>query len=167
MNYKLRTTNYKNHRRGMALLAVLFIVFAITVISMGLLYRSDMALACGQNLCLRNQSDYLAWAGLEHARAYIQSYGSTALDPNEASVSEIRLFGDDSEFYSNFHYTVEFGSRTPAESDPNKYTYNNVVCEAWYGSASDPQAYSELHADIRYSADDPNGTAVFSSIRRQ
>ena len=163
MNHELRNTNYRTHCRGMALLAVLFIVFAITVISMGLLCRSDMALASGQNLCVRNQSDYLAWAGLEHARAYIQSYGSTPLDPNGMSpVSEIPLL-------ENVHYTVAFQSRTPpVASDPNNriYTYG-VISEGWYGSASDPQAYSELHADIRYWADDPNSKAVFLSISRQ
>ena len=148
----------------MALLAVLFIVFAITVISMGLLYRSDMALASGQNLCLRNQSDYLAWAGLEHARAYIQSYGSTALkEPNEISISQPPFTLD-----SSWYYDLNITASSSNESDPNNriYTYG-VISEGWYGSASDPQAYSELHADIRYSADDPNGTAVFSSIRRQ
>ena len=148
----------------MALLVVLFIVFAVVVISMGLLYRSDMALACGQNLCLRNQSDYLAWAGLEHARAYIQSYGSTALkDPNEISISQPPFTLD-----SSWYYDLNITASSSDESDPNNriYTYG-VISEGWYGSESDQQAQSILRSQIRYYADDPNSKAVFLSISRQ
>jgi hypothetical protein len=143
MNYELRTMNSNRHRRGMAMLTVLFIVFAVAVISMGYLCRSDSALACGQNLCLRNQSDGLAWAGLEHARAVIQSYGLTPLkEPNSISFSQL-----------------------PYALESNRiYTYE-VTSEAWCGS--DQKARSFLRADIRYWADDANGRAEFISIRRQ
>jgi hypothetical protein len=157
---------YKNNKRqrrsGMALLTVLFIVFAITVISMGILCRSDMALACGQNLCLRNQSDYLAWAGLEHARAVIQSYDSSPLsEPNEFPKQLDALFDTGS-----LVYNVSIEDFSIDTGDPNHLVYiYDVSSEASYGS--DQQARSFLRADIRYSADDPNGMAVFSSIRRQ
>jgi hypothetical protein len=144
----------------MALLTVLFIVFAVTVVAMGLLSRSDMALASGRNLCLRNQSDYLAWAGLEHARAYIQSYKHTP------TVSAVTISAPPFTLDSNWYYDLRIAA--PSATDPNKYTYS-VSSEGYYNSdISNPdnkQARSELYADIVY---DPNdGTAVFSSIRRQ
>jgi hypothetical protein len=67
MNDKITRT----HRAGTALLAVLIIVMAITVLSLGFLSRSDVELACGENTIFRTQMDYLAESGLEHARGLI------------------------------------------------------------------------------------------------
>jgi hypothetical protein len=61
------------NRKGVALLVVLFIVMVITVLSLGYLSRSDVELACGENMLLRTQMDYLAESGLEHARGLIPS----------------------------------------------------------------------------------------------
>jgi hypothetical protein len=146
----------------MAMLTVLFIVFAVVVVSMGYLYRSDSALACGQNLCQRNRSDGLAWGGLEHARAVIQSYGSTPLEePNSISISAPPYTLE-----SGWYYDLNITASEPNQSDPNNRicTYD-VTSEAWYGA--DKQARSFLRADIRYWADDADGKAEFISIRRQ
>jgi len=62
---------YKTNRQGAALLVVLFIVMVITIVSLGFLSRSEMEFACGQNMLLRTQMDYLAESGLEHARGLI------------------------------------------------------------------------------------------------
>ena len=62
---------HKTNRQGAALLVVLFIVMVITILSLGFLSRSDVELACGQNMLLRTQMDYLAESGLEHARGLI------------------------------------------------------------------------------------------------
>ena len=67
----MRTKVNKHKRSGMALLVVLFIVMAITVLSYGFLARSDVELACGDNMILKTQMDYLAESGLEHARGLI------------------------------------------------------------------------------------------------
>lgn len=67
MNDKRTTT----HRAGTALLVVLIIVMAITILSLGFLSRSNVELACGANTILRTQMDYLAESGLEHARGLI------------------------------------------------------------------------------------------------
>ena len=69
MNDKRNKTN----RRGAALLVVLFIVMAITILSLGFLSRSDVELACGENMILRTQMDYLAESGLVHAKGLILS----------------------------------------------------------------------------------------------
>jgi len=46
---------------------------AITVLSLGFLARSDVELACGSNMVMRTQMDYLAESGLEQARGLILS----------------------------------------------------------------------------------------------
>jgi len=61
----------KTRRRGMALIVVLIVIMAITVLSMGFLSRSDVELACGENMILKTQMDYLAESALEHAKGLI------------------------------------------------------------------------------------------------
>ncbi|HUW20815.1 MAG TPA: hypothetical protein VMW16_16065 [Sedimentisphaerales bacterium] len=63
--------NNKPNERGTALLVVLIVVMAVTILSLGFLARSDVELACGENTILRVQMDYLAESGLEHARGLI------------------------------------------------------------------------------------------------
>jgi len=58
-------------QEGAALLVVLMVVMAVTILSLGFLSRSDVELACGENMILRTQMDYLAESGLEHARGLI------------------------------------------------------------------------------------------------
>jgi len=67
MNDKKNKTN----KEGAALLVVLFVVMAITILSLGFLSRSDVELACGENMILRTRMDYFAESGLEHARGLI------------------------------------------------------------------------------------------------
>jgi hypothetical protein len=61
----------RRNRAGAALLVVLFIVMAVTILSLAYLSRSDVELACGENMILRAQMDYLADSGLEHARGLL------------------------------------------------------------------------------------------------
>jgi len=61
----------KNSRPGAAMLVVLFVIMAATLISLGFIAKSDMELACGRNVSLRMQMDYLAQSGLTHAKALI------------------------------------------------------------------------------------------------
>lgn len=58
-------------RKGAALLVVLFVIMAITILALGFLSQSDVELACGQNMMLRTQMDYLAESGLQHAKGLI------------------------------------------------------------------------------------------------
>ncbi len=67
----MKSKKAKAKRKGSALLVVLFIVMAITILSLGFLSRSDVELACGENMILRAKMDYLAESGLEHARGLI------------------------------------------------------------------------------------------------
>ena len=59
------------NRRGAALLVVLFVVMAITILSASFIAQSDMELSVGENMVLRTEMDYLAESGLEHARGLI------------------------------------------------------------------------------------------------
>jgi len=152
---KMQHQAYKQKCGGMAMLSVLFIVIAIVVISMGYLHRSDMALACGHNMAQRTQSDYLAWAGLEHARAMVQ-----ATEPN-APLGAWSSSGLQLEVGSNLYYDLSIG-------DPNLtagiYTYP-FACEAYVLSGAAKQARSFLEGRIVY---DPNdGKATFAQIDRQ
>ena len=61
----------KTDKKGSALLVVLFVVMVVTVLSLGFLSQSDVELACGKNMLLRVQMDYLAESGLEHAKGLI------------------------------------------------------------------------------------------------
>jgi hypothetical protein len=60
-----------HRRRGVALLTVLIIVMAITIISAGFIARTDLQLAGGMNADMRVQIDHLLDSGLEHARGLI------------------------------------------------------------------------------------------------
>ncbi len=71
MTISMNAESNKKVRPGVALLVVLFIVMAITILSLGFVSRSDVELACGQNMLLRTNMDYLAESGLEHARGLI------------------------------------------------------------------------------------------------
>jgi hypothetical protein len=67
----MRYKNEKNRGKGAALLIVLLVVAAITIISLGFIIRGDTEFACGQNMELKADMDYLAESGLEHARGLI------------------------------------------------------------------------------------------------
>ncbi len=64
-------TEYRQTRPGIALLAVLILIVAITIISLAFISRSDGELAYGRNMKLHTQVDYMADSGLAHARALI------------------------------------------------------------------------------------------------
>lgn len=66
----MKNKNNKN-RKASALLIVLFIVMAITILSLGFLSKSNVELACGENMILRTKMDYLAESALEHAKGLV------------------------------------------------------------------------------------------------
>lgn len=61
----------RDRRRGVALLLVLLIVAAITILATGFLAGADTELACGANTLVRVQMDQLAQSGLDHARGLV------------------------------------------------------------------------------------------------
>lgn len=112
------TSRYRRER-GVALLTVLILVFAVTVISLGFIARCDVELACGQNTVLRVQMDQLADSALEHARGLI-------LNPQEVSAEY--WTGDTNQQLvtgANDYYNV-----TVARDNTDRRTYD-IVCEAY------------------------------------
>ena len=83
-------------RPGIALLVVLFIVMVITITVLGFVSQSDVELACGRNMILRTEMDYLAESGLEHARGLILNPQDTDLEywTGAASLQLIAGSGD-------------------------------------------------------------------------
>ncbi|MDD5327769.1 MAG: hypothetical protein PHY02_08160 [Phycisphaerae bacterium] len=90
----MKNRRNRTNRKGMALLVVLFIVMAITILSLGFLSRSDVELACGENMILRTQMDYLAESGLEHARGLILN-DSNCLGNWEVAGQQLTAGADD------------------------------------------------------------------------
>lgn len=118
------------------MLVVLFIVIAVAAISMGVLYRSDMALAGGQNYARRVQADYMAWAGLEVARAKVLANPAVPVD-----ALPVALALDD-----DFTCRLE---RLELISDETTKTYA-VRCVAAHTDGSVSAVRSELAAHIVY-----------------
>jgi hypothetical protein len=128
----------------MAMLTVLFIVAAITVISMGYLYRADMALASCQNFATRSQTDYHAWAGLEHARAAVLTLAGAnpTADTNQYSLDSGEV---------KHYYTVAIAVPSTDVTDPNNPFYTYAVTSRAYStqvSAIDPM--TTLSAQVVY-----------------
>ena len=147
-------------RKGAALVMVLFIIMAIAVISSGFIARSDIELQAGQNYRLRNELDYLAWGGLEHARALVISP-----DNKEALTSwtgnSLRIDETKTQFYD-----LTIGSRVEIvdATNPSSYTYS-VQSLAYDTSGGAVRARSVLDATLFY---DPNSTqAYYISVTRQ
>ncbi|MGD2095659.1 MAG: hypothetical protein PVH77_11680, partial [Phycisphaerales bacterium] len=117
----MRTKDYKTCRRGAALLVVLFVVMVITILSLGFLSRSDVELACGQNMVIRTQMDYLAESGLEHAKGLI-------LNPQEISSENWTVTGQQLIEGSNDYYDIEV---VIDESNPDNHCNYIIDCNSY------------------------------------
>ncbi|MHC4572818.1 MAG: hypothetical protein ACYS76_01585 [Planctomycetota bacterium] len=127
--------NNRNGKKGTALLTVLIIVMAVTVISLGFLSRSDVDLICGENMVLHAQMDYLAESGLEHAKGL-------TLNPQDV----------DSEYW-----TGAAGQQLVAGSD-DYYDVNvvrlgrqnyQITCDAYRVKDGEQRGRSSLKAELR------------------
>jgi len=133
MNNELRTTN----KKGAALLVVLFVIMAITILSLGFLSRSDVEMACGQNMALRTKMDYLAESGLQHAKGLI-------LNPQD--IEQEYWIGESSQQLvagSGNYYDV-----VVVRDDPNYCNYI-IDCNAYRLKESEEVGRSNLRAELR------------------
>ncbi len=119
----------------MALLVVLLIVMAATILSLGFLSRSNVELACGENMILRTQMDYLAESGLEHARGLI-------LNDNN-SLQDWTALGQQLVDSSNDYYDV-----TVSRDDPNLCNYI-ITCDAYREKNGERIGRSSLEGGLR------------------
>lgn len=129
--------NGKNHIRGAALLVVLFIIMVITVLSLGFLSQSDVELACGENMILKTQMDYLAESGMEHARGLI-------LNPQDISsecwtgATGLQLIAG-----SDDYYDLEIFP------DPNDNCNYIIDCNAYRFTTGELRGFSGMRASLR------------------
>ena len=66
-----KAKKYSPRRAGFALLVVLFVVMAITVLSLGYLARCNAELTAGSNMLMRTELDHLVASGFEQAKTLI------------------------------------------------------------------------------------------------
>ncbi len=116
---------------------MLIIVMAITITALGFLSQSDVELACGTNMLMRTQMDYLAESGLEHAKGLI-------LNPQDVS-SEYWTGGTGLQLVSgsNDRYNVTVN---PDAADRCNYT---IDCNSYRMEGTDRIGLSRLHAQLR------------------
>lgn len=143
----------------MALLVVLFLVMAVVSVSLGILYRADLAAASGHSYTLRTQADYIAWAGLEHARTAIianPNLAETAFSKAPFTLDEDALF----------YYLLTIDPNT-ASIDPNSAPWRYAVeCEVYYDKDQTQSARSKLAATILYDPNTLSTGAWLTRIRR-
>ena len=126
----------KKARPGVALLVVLFIVMAITIMSLGFVSRSDVELACGQNMIIRTQMDYLAESGLEHARGLI-------LNPQDVS-TEFWTGGTGLQLTSGSDFYDVWVDR-----DANDFCNYIIDCDSYRLEGGEKIGRSSLKAELR------------------
>ncbi|MBN1392917.1 MAG: hypothetical protein JW947_08960 [Sedimentisphaerales bacterium] len=122
----------RTNRAGTALLVVLFIVMTITILSLGFLSRSDVELACGANMILKAQMDYLAESGLEHARGLIL---------NDSNYSEDWTAMRQKLYDSNDYYDISI-----VRSGWCNY---KITCDAYREKSGERTGRSSLEAELR------------------
>jgi hypothetical protein len=143
----------ENHikEKGAALIVVLFIVMIATILSFGFLARSDNELACGANMVMKTQMDYLAESGLEYVK------GITAGDSNFAAVTGQQLYS------GNDYYDVNVVPLTlPDPNQPGVYNYQ-VTSTAYRQKNGQKVGESTLRAELHV---DPSAGAFFRRITR-
>jgi len=134
----MRDTKYEiRDRRGLALLVVLIIVMTITVLSLGFLSRSDVELACGENMILKTQMDYLAESALEHAKGLILNPQDVALEYWAGAAGQQLVAGSDD------YYNV-----VVVRDDPNYCNYF-INGEAYRLKGAEQVGRSSLTAELR------------------
>jgi len=132
--------NGNKKRKGVALLVVLLIVMVITILSLGFLSRSDVELACGENMILRTQMDYLAESGLEHAKGLILNPQDVASEYWAGGVAQQLVAGGDD------YYDVEVVRN---DSDPTERCNYIIDCNSYRLTGSEEVGRSSLKAELR------------------
>jgi len=121
------------------LLVVLLIVMVITITSLAFLSQSDIELACGRNMNLRMQMDYLAESGLEHAKGLILNPHDIASEYWTGGVDQQIVGGDD-------YYDVEV---VRDDSDPTDRCNYIIDCNACRLKNGEKIGRSSLRAELR------------------
>ncbi|MDI9433398.1 MAG: LamG domain-containing protein [Planctomycetota bacterium] len=135
-----RTRTTRSSPRGVALLLVLGMIMAITILALGFIARCDTELAAGQNMAVRMQMDQLATSGLEHARGLL-------LNPQEVPsvywTGEVRQqLGVDSPDFYDVAIVLD-------DSDPNDFCTYEITSTAYRERTGQRTGESRLEATLR------------------
>jgi hypothetical protein len=132
----------KNLRPGVAILVVLFVIVAATLISLGFIARSDVELAFGRNTVLRMQMDYLAQTGLVHAKALITN-------PQDADTAALGYWAGDGDL--QIEAGDDYYDLTVArdDSDPADRCTYNIQSLAYRLQDAQKTAQSYLNTRLR------------------
>lgn len=129
------------HRRGVALLMVLLLILAITILATGFLAGADTELACGANTLLRLQMDQLAESGLEHARGLILHSQDVPTDFWTDGATAQQLMADSRDYYD---------VRTTRDANqPTDYRTYDITCTAYRLTGTEKTGQSRLAAVLR------------------
>jgi len=155
-------------QRGAALLVVMVVVMVVTILALGFLERSDMELACGNNVALKTQIEYVALGGLTWGRAAVLgtevSPGSGILYFFEYPDATFSTTRQSFEMGADEYYDLTINDAVPL-ADPNTFS-REIVCTA-YKEASDSSRVAETRVRglLRYNTD--TGEGFYVSIKRQ
>jgi len=117
------------------LLVVLFIVMAISILSLGFLSKNSVELACGENMKIRTEMDYLVESGLQQAKGFILNPQDTSGEYwTGVSAQQIVTGSDD-------YYDVSV-------SQTDSYNYE-INCTAYREKAGEQIARGKLAAELR------------------
>jgi hypothetical protein len=136
----LHKSSGRTSRPGIALLMVLLIVMAITIVSVGFLARADAELGCGENMALRLQMDQLADSGIEHARGLLLHPQDVPADYWTGAPAQ-QLMADGPDYYDV--------NVTRDASDPTDYCTYIISCEAYRVKDNHKTGRSGLRAQLR------------------
>jgi len=126
--------------KGVALIVVLFIVMIATILSLGFLTRSDSELACGANMVMKTQMDYLAESGLERAKGFI--VGSAGFSGQWAVTGQQLYSGND-------YYDVNVVSLTiPDPNQPMQVFDYQIVSTGYREKNGQKLGESTLKAEL-------------------
>jgi len=149
-----KNENYAGEK-GVALIVVLFIVMIATILSLGFLTRSDSELACGANMVMKTQMDYLAESGLEYAKGRIVSDSNSAVS---WAVTGQQLYS------GNDYYDVNVVSLTiPDPNQPMQVFDYRIVSTGYREKNGQNLGESTLRAELCV---DPMSGAFFRRITR-
>ncbi len=137
-NSRLKIRNAE--KQGAALLVVLFVIMTITILSLGFLSRSDVELACGENMILRSQMDYLAESGLVHARGLILHSQDAGSEYWTGAVGQQLAAGSDD------YYDVEIVRN---DSDPANRCNYIIDCNSYRLKNGERIGSSSIRAELR------------------
>jgi hypothetical protein len=150
----------RNKRRGAALLVVLFIVMAISVLSLGYLNKSTVQLANGESMVTRTQIDCLAESGLEHARgmilnpqdagaAYWPGANAQQLDANSSDFYDVNVVKINKRTYTvtSEAYRLEGGERI-SEAAYEAVIYIKPVIALWQNAGAWIGATETINGEV-------------------